>query len=90
MSRTAMPRNFAATALKLIVASLIVGLILSLFGASPLTLLKGASESLFAVFDWLVGAVQWAVPYIILGAILVLPIWLVLLLVRLVRGRRRS
>lgn len=80
-------RNFRVPVLKLIVISLIVGLLLSLFNMRPEELLTRFGDTVRAIFSIVVGWVETAVPYILLGAVVVIPIWLALVLWRYVRGK---
>ncbi len=70
-----MQNTATRTIVKLIIASLLVGLALSFVDLSPEELLRdlgGWVQRLFSVF---VRAVQWAVPYMLMGAVIVVPIW---------------
>ncbi len=80
-------RDAIGTTVKLLIACLIVGLILSWLDVEP-----------SGILDWMFGAAQtaarmaadfvgWAGSYIILGACLVLPVWLVMTVVRVLRKR---
>jgi len=44
----------------------------------------GTAESVFLV---VVDAVEWAVPFVLIGAVVVLPIWLVMAAWRFIRRR---
>ena len=82
-----MPRNIGGTLLKLFILSLVVGVVLSVFDIDPENLLGaigGAAESIFRV---IVDALEWAVPFVLIGAVVVVPIWLILTLLRLARRR---
>ena len=75
------------TIVRLVVLSLLVGLVLSLFDNSPLNALASGSRTAGDIFRAVVDALAWALPYIIAGAIIVLPIWGVWYLVNVIRGR---
>ena len=73
---------------KLLVWSLVVGLILALLDVSPrasLASLGGAAQDIFEVF---VDLFQWALEYIILGAVVVLPLWGIVWAWRFVRSKK--
>ena len=76
------------TIVKLVVWCLLVGLVLSLFEISPLSVLANISQNARDVFKVAVDAVAWAVPFVLAGAVIVLPIWLAIQLVQLFRGRK--
>jgi hypothetical protein len=73
---------------KIAVWSLVVGLGLALLGVSPRALLAsigGTAQDIFKVF---VDLFQWALEYILLGAVVVLPIWGVICAYRFARGKK--
>lgn len=72
---------------RILVFSLLVGLALSYFAIEPLDLLNHTRETIVAVAQMAVGVVEWAVPYILLGAVVVVPISLVVLGLRMMRRR---
>ena len=82
-----MQQNVAATIIKLLVLSLIVGLALNLFNLDPLSLLSNLGGTIESIFKTTVSAITWAVPHVLLGAAVVVPIWLALLLLRTARKR---
>ncbi len=73
-----------AVALRLVLLSLIVGLILSFFGITPRNLFYVLDDLARRIYDLGFGAFQWIAEYIILGAMIVVPIWFI---VRLLRAR---
>lgn len=72
---------------QLIVLSLVVGIVLSALGVSPFDIIEGFRRLIdrvwFAGFDTIV----WAWRYFLLGAVIVVPVWLVM---RILRAGRRS
>jgi hypothetical protein len=75
------------TIVRLVALSLVVGLVLSLFDISPLNALASVSRTAADVFRAVVDALAWALPYVIAGAIIVLPIWGIWYLVNVIRGK---
>lgn len=75
-----------AVALRLIIISIIVGIILTALGYNPHDLAAAISDLFQAIanlgFDWVESAVQ----YFLLGAVIVIPIWLILRLLKFVTG----
>ncbi len=82
-------RRIGGVLLKLALWSLVVGVILSLFDLTPRVLLAKLGGTAEAVFDFAVSAVEWAVPYVLLGALIVVPIWLLTAGWRKLKGGRR-
>lgn len=70
-------RKGLATAFKIIVACLIVGFILDMVKIDPLGFLRVLSNTLHGVAELAADAVRWAIPYIILGAVVVVPYYLI-------------
>jgi hypothetical protein len=75
------------TLFRLLLAALIVGLLLSLFDLRPEELLRALGDSVADAFGSAVALVRWAIPYLLLGAVVVAPIWLVMTLWRAIRGK---
>ncbi len=66
----------AAVILKLAIASTIIGVVLSFFGFNPATLY----DAIMTLWDWIsslgLDAVKRVLRYLALGAIVVVPLWL--------------
>jgi hypothetical protein len=82
-----MPKTFASTLIKLAIGSLLLGLLLRFFSISPRGLLEGLGDTALEIFDIIAGMLAWAVEYILIGAIVIVPIWLVLVAWRSFRGK---
>ena len=83
-----MPRNLGGTLLKIFILSLVVGIVLSVFNIDPEGLLGALGGTVESIFNVLVDALEWAVPFVLIGAVVVVPIWLILVGIRLARRRR--
>lgn len=70
------------TLVKVAVASLIVGTILSHFGITAEALLREAGVTPDRVFDYGRRAWDWAAPNVMLGAMVIVPIWFLVFLFR--------
>ena len=68
---------------KLLVASLVVGLALDFFDVSPADLIHDIPQTMGQVYDLAASVIEWGGKYILLGAIIVVPVWLVMNLTRL-------
>lgn len=66
---------FLTGLLKLLIASLIAGALMNLFGLSAERLLTGIGLTPEQAWDYLSRFTQWAIPNIILGTIVILPLW---------------
>ena len=85
-----MPSRIGPTIVKLAVASLIVGMLTSFFELSPRKLLEGLGETVQDLFEIAASMLEWAIGYILIGAIIVVPIWAVLALGRTARKKPRK
>ena len=75
-----------STVVKLIIASLIVGLLLDALGITPLGFWSWIADTAAGVWAWLARTLDWALLYILVGASIVLPLYLLRQFLR----RRRS
>jgi hypothetical protein len=77
--------SVAGTVIRLVLISIAVGIVFSALGITPFNLVERLEQIVRRITDLGFDAVRWAFKYFLLGAIIVIPVWLVL---RLVRGRR--
>jgi len=82
-----MPRNLGSTLLRLFILSLIIGLVLSAFDIRPESLLGAVGGTVESIFNVIADTVEWAVPFVLIGAVVVIPIWLILAAIRMARRR---
>jgi len=83
-------RQLLATAVKLLLLCLVVGYLLSVIDIDPLGFIRLLSTTLHAAADLVAHAVRWATPYVLLGAIIVVPVFLLRLALKsLKRGSGR-
>ena len=77
-----MVHGFLRTLVKIAVASLIVGTIMGHFGITPEMLLKEAGLSPERLVELARQAVTWALPNVLLGSLVIVPVWFVVYLFR--------
>jgi hypothetical protein len=72
---------------RLLLLSILIGVILEVLGLDPWNVIDSLRRLVLRV--WVMGfdAVRWLWRYLLLGAALVVPIWLVVRLMRLAKGR---
>jgi hypothetical protein len=80
-------RNPGRTLFRLLLASFLVGVVLSVFDIRPDAVLRDLNAAAYQMFTSAVDAVTWAIPYILIGAVVVAPIWLVVTLWKAIRSR---
>ena len=73
-------------AIQLIAISFIVGIILSVLGVSPYDILNGLERLLSRIYNMGFDTVEWIFRYFLLGAVVVIPIWLIMRVLKIGRG----
>ncbi|MCB1487476.1 MAG: integrase [Bauldia sp.] len=69
-------------AFQLIVMSIVVGIILNLLGVSPYDIVNGLQRLAMRIYNMGFGTVEWIFRYFLLGAVVVVPIWLIMRLLK--------
>ncbi len=77
----------AQVLLRLVVLSFVVGIVLSALGVSPADIVERAVAFVRRISAMGFGAIGSIWNYFLLGAVIVVPIWLVIRLLNLVRGK---
>ena len=76
------------TIVKILVTCLVVGWIFTLFDYQALDIVRGVSNFIHNLSDRLLAVLRWALPTILLGAIVVMPVVLIRYGVRMLRKRK--
>src|SRR4026208_1215311 len=71
---------------RLLVLSLVVGVILSVLGITPENIFDRINVMLRRIYDLGFGAIESVLGYVILGAMVVVPIWFISRLIKATRG----
>ena len=72
---------------RLVLLSILIGVILEVLGLDPWNVIDSLRSLILRVWDMGFDAVRWLWRYLLLGAALVVPIWLVMRLMGIARGR---
>lgn len=72
---------------KLILLSIIIGVVLSALGLDPWNIVQSLQRLIRHFWNMGFDTVRWLWQYFLLGAVLVIPIWLILRLIRTPSGR---
>jgi polyferredoxin len=72
---------------KLILLSILIGVVLSALGLDPWNIFASLQRLIRDIWNMGFDAVRWLWGYFLLGAVLVIPIWLILRLMRAPKGR---
>jgi len=79
--------NALGVILRLVVLSFVVGIVLSALGITPQNFFYHINVLLRRIYDLGFGAIDWVLQYLLLGAMVVVPVWLIVRLMGLGRGR---
>lgn len=83
-----MPRITVGTVVRILILCFIVGLALAFFGVDPLTLWRDLAGWARDSVAWLFDNLGAAFSYVVLGAIIVVPIWAIVFLFKVLGSRR--
>ena len=72
-------------AIQLVAMSFIVGIILSVLGVSPYDILSGLERLVKRIYNMGFDTVEWIFRYFLLGAVVVIPIWLIMRVLKMGR-----
>jgi Domain of unknown function (DUF6460) len=72
---------------KLVLLSILIGVVLSALGLDPWNIVQSVQRLIRHIWNMGFDALRWLWQYFLLGAVLVIPIWLILRLIRAPRGR---
>ena len=72
---------------RLVLLSILVGVILKVLGLDPFNIMRSIEDLIRFVWDLGFDAVVWLWRYFLLGAVMVVPIWLIVRLLRAPAGR---
>ena len=76
--------------LKIAIASLITGMSMSYFNITIESFLDKFGFTKTEFIAWMMQAIEWMMPNIILGSFIIIPIWLVILLLTPSSGNRQE
>jgi hypothetical protein len=89
--RSALTRFFGGPPLsvifRLILLSILIGVILQVLGLDPLNIIDSLRRLLLDVWDMGFDAIRRLWRYLMLGAAIVVPVWLIIRLSRVTKGR---
>jgi hypothetical protein len=91
MSNDTVTRIFGGSPLavlgRLVLVSILVGVILSALGLDPFDIMHSIERLLRTIWNMGFDAFRWLWRYFLLGAVLVIPIWIVMRVLNAPRGR---
>jgi len=72
---------------RLVLVSILVGVILSALWLDPFDIIQSIQKLILSILNMGFDAFRWLWRYFLLGAVIVIPIWLIMRLVNAPRGR---
>jgi hypothetical protein len=72
---------------RLVLLSILIGVVLSAFGLDPFNIVESIFRLVRRVWEMGFDAIAWVWRYFLLGAVIVIPIWLIVRFVNAPRGR---
>ncbi|MFZ0847817.1 MAG: DUF6460 domain-containing protein [Hyphomicrobiaceae bacterium] len=81
--------SIAGTLLRLVLLSIVVGIVFSVLGITPFNLIERMQQLVGRIIDLGFDAFRSAFTYFLLGAVVVIPVWFVVRLLKLGRPRDR-
>ncbi|MDI1344090.1 MAG: DUF6460 domain-containing protein [Pseudolabrys sp.] len=72
---------------RLLLVSILVGVILSVLGLDPFDIVHSLERLIRSLWDMGFDAIRWLWRYFLLGAVIVIPIWLIIRLINAPRGK---
>jgi hypothetical protein len=98
VQRTATPTGYGALArflggpplsvvFRLILLSILIGVILEVMGLDPLHIIDSVRILVLRIWDMGFDAIRWLWRYLLLGAVIVVPVWLIVRLTHMAKGR---
>src|SRR5713226_8709652 len=72
---------------RLVLLSILIGVILEVLGLDPWNIIQSLRSLFQRVWDMGFDAVKWLWRYLLLGAAVVVPVWLIVRLTRAAKGR---
>jgi hypothetical protein len=75
--------NPALVLIRLVILSLVIGVILAALGFSPFDIVDSLRRLVARIYDMGFAAVEKAIRYFLLGAVIVFPVWLIARLLKM-------
>lgn len=91
MSNDTMTKVFGGSPLavmaRLVLVSILVGVVLAALGLDPFDIVRSVQRLIRSIWNMGFDAIRWIWRYFLLGAVIVIPIWIIMRIVNAPRGR---
>jgi hypothetical protein len=76
-----------AVLVRLVLVSILVGVVLAALGLDPFDIVRSMERLIRSIWNMGFDAIRWIWRYFLLGAVIVIPIWIIMRIVNAPRGR---
>jgi hypothetical protein len=76
-----------AVIFRLVLLSILIGVILEVMGLDPFNIIDSLRRLFLRIWDMGFDAIAWLWRYLVLGAAIVVPVWVIIRLTRMGKGR---
>ena len=91
MNNSAMTRIFGGSPLavvgRLVLVSILVGVVLTALGLDPFDIVRSIERLIRQMWNMGFDAIRWLWRYFLLGAVIVIPVWVIMRMINAPRGR---
>ena len=91
MSNDTMTKVFGGSPLavlvRLVLVSILVGVVLAALGLDPFDIVRSVERLIRSIWNMGFDAIRWIWRYFLLGAVIVIPIWIIMRIVNAPRGK---
>ena len=91
MNNSAMTRIFGGSPLavvgRLVLVSILVGVVLTALGLDPFDIVRSIERLIRQMWNMGFDTIRWLWRYFLLGAVIVIPVWVIMRLINAPRGR---
>ena len=91
MSNDTMTKVFGGSPLavlaRLVLVSILVGVVLAALGLDPFDIMRSVERLIRHIWNMGFDAIRWLWGYFLLGAVIVIPIWIIMRIVNAPRGK---
>jgi hypothetical protein len=77
--------NPVGVIIRLVLLSIVVGVVMAALDITPSSVFYHLDRLVRRIYDMGIGSIEWLLEYFLLGAVIVIPIWLIARIIRMAR-----
>lgn len=77
--------NPVGVIIRLVLLSIVVGVVMAALDITPSSVFYHLDRLIRRIYDMGIGSIEWLLEYFLLGAVIVIPIWLIARIIRMAR-----